>query len=254
MIDILFLTSGRNSCFNILRKLIHISSINIVGVVASKNDLNMREFCLENKLVYYTPLEIYDSIKNTEVNIDYVISYLYPFLIKKELISIAKKEAINFHPAPLPDHKGVAGCCYCIMNEMNEWGVSAHLIDENFDTGGIIKVNRFSFDNRKFTGKSLEIYISKKLEELFYEILEIIQKNAIITCEEQSEGGHYYSKKDLNQDKIISFEDDLDTIRNKIHGLWFPPYMGAYIEIKGEKFSLVDEMVLREISELYNKE
>ena len=38
--------------------------------------------------------------------VDLVISYMYRNLVKSEIIDLAKKAALNFHPAPLPEFGG----------------------------------------------------------------------------------------------------------------------------------------------------
>ena len=40
--------------------------------------------------------------------VDFVISYMYRNLVKSEIIQLALKAALNFHPAPLPEFGGFA--------------------------------------------------------------------------------------------------------------------------------------------------
>lgn len=104
----------------------HISKINMF-----LNSLN-----LEHKI--YTikdnpPLEQFDL----------GISYCYPRKITEPLLSMPKKGFVNYHPGPLPKYKGPHQYTEAIQNKEIHWGVTAHFMDENYDTGPIIKIKTF---------------------------------------------------------------------------------------------------------------
>ena len=39
-----------------------------------------------------------------------------------------------------------------------------------------------------------------------------------------------------------------DNIEKKIRAFWFPPYDGAYVEINGQKYTLINRQLLEEIA------
>ena len=78
-------------------------------------------------------------------DIDLVISFLFWKKIKKPLIDLPKIACINFHAAPLPEFRGVNGYSFGIYQNLDYWAVSAHMVDESFDTGEIIKVNKLTY-------------------------------------------------------------------------------------------------------------
>ncbi len=178
--------------------------------------------------------------------VDLVTSYLYWRVIKKPLIENPKYGCINFHPAILPDWKGCGGYNVAILYKLPEWGVTAHYVNESVDTGPIIKVNRFPFDYKTATAKSLEAVSQDELVKLYKEIiLEVKEKGRLETIDVDNSKGTYISRKQMNEMKIITDEDleseDLDV---KIRAFWFPPYDGAYIERNGKKYTLVDKEIL----------
>lgn len=71
---------------------------------------------------------------------DLGISYIHTRKITKSELSKPKKGWVNFHPAPLPFYKGWKFIDEAIQNKETCWGVSVHYMDENYDTGPIIKV------------------------------------------------------------------------------------------------------------------
>jgi methionyl-tRNA formyltransferase len=66
----------------------------------------------------------------------------YPWLIKGWEDHMPY--AVNFHPSPLPDGRGPYPLFQAILDRIPEWGMSAHVIDQTFDTGAIVAQRRFS--------------------------------------------------------------------------------------------------------------
>ncbi len=48
--------------------------------------------------------------------------------------------------------------------------------------------------------------------------------------------------------KRIDFEKDKDILDSKIRAFWFPPYDGAFIEVNGKKYTLIDREILASIA------
>ncbi|MFC4173157.1 methionyl-tRNA formyltransferase [Microvirga sp. GCM10011540] len=51
--------------------------------------------------------------------------------------------ALNFHPSPLPVGRGPYPLFQAILEDREEWGVTAHVLEPSFDTGAIIAQERF---------------------------------------------------------------------------------------------------------------
>ena len=198
--------------------------------------------------------KILDSKKGSEFdqlqNIDLVISFLFWKKIKKPLINLPKIGCINFHSAPLPDFRGVNGYSFAIYENLSYWGVSAHLVDESFDTGNIIKVSKFDIDPKLETAFSLEQKSLAKLLELFEEVMEKVLKDGTFKTYPQGKG-QYFSKEDFEKLRKIHPEDSLEKIERKIRAFWYPPYGGAYLEIQGKEFTLINEKLLEDIKKMY---
>ncbi len=181
--------------------------------------------------------------------IDLIVSYLYWRRIRKPLIEGANFGCINFHPAILPDWKGCAGYNIAILKKLEQWGVSAHYVDETIDTGKLIEVDLFDFDYTAATAQSLEKLTQEKLMDLYKKvILKVKEKGRLETLDIDNSKGTYISRKQMNEMKKITREDlesgDLDV---KIRAFWFPPYDGAYIERNGKRFTLVDKTILNSL-------
>lgn len=193
--------------------------------------------------------EAEEYVNNHPGEIDLVTSYLYWRKIRKPLIEVPNYGCINFHPAILPDWKGCGGYNVAILNKLPQWGVTAHYVNEDIDTGKLIKVDKFDFDYTTDTAQTLEKVTQDKLVELYKNIiLQVKEKGVLPTLDIDNSQGTYISRKQMNDMKEIKIEnlnnEDLDL---KIRAFWFPPYDGAYIEVNGEKYTLVNKKILEKL-------
>ena len=104
-------------------------------------------------------------------DVDVVISFLFWKLIREPLVSLGRIGCLNFHPAPLPDMRGLGGYNVAILEGMREWGVSCHFVDESFDTGDLVEVERFPIDPDAATAFSLDLESQERLFGLFQRVM-----------------------------------------------------------------------------------
>lgn len=178
-------------------------------------------------------------------NIDLVASYLYWGRIREPLIRLGRRGCVNFHPAPLPDYRWSAGYNAAILDGRKRFGVSAHFIDsEAFDAGPIIRVRRFPMDPDRETAWSLERKTQAELFKLFCEILRLFGRQWAMRTK-PNRGGVAWTRRELEARKCVDpRRDSSKVIHRKIRAFFFPPYHGATIEIRGERFTLLDEETL----------
>ena len=97
----------------------------------------IHDFLTEKKYKH----EIFTVNDNPPLNdFDLGVSYCYPRIIEEPLLSTPKKGFVNYHPGPLPKYKGPTELEDAIKNKEINWGVTVHFMDENYDTGPIIKL------------------------------------------------------------------------------------------------------------------
>lgn len=99
---------------------------------------------------------------------DIGISFMYQHKVPAKEVNT--HTWFNFHPAPLPEYKGRNLCYHAIMSGEKEFGASLHYMDENFDTGDIIKVGRFPIE-RWYTAQDLSEHALLVSKSLFREYL-----------------------------------------------------------------------------------
>jgi methionyl-tRNA formyltransferase len=188
-----------------------------------------------------------DLYANPPGDVDLVISFLFWKLIREPLVSLGRIGCLNFHPAPLPDFRGLGGYNIAVLEGLAEWGVSCHFVDERFDTGDLVEVERFPIDPDAHTAFSLDVETGNYLVALFRKVIERTLVGAGLPRTPQGEG-RYVSREDFERLRVVKPGDDLD---RKLRAFWYPPYPGAVLEIDGRRLTLVDERLLAEVAEAY---
>ncbi|PCI88895.1 MAG: formyl transferase [Hyphomicrobiales bacterium] len=209
-------------------------SVSPTSEVARKNGIKLFDFESAAK-----------ALENGALTFDIGFSMLYWRKLKDHFLSVPPLKIINFHPAPLPEYKGTAGYNIAILEGLKEWGVTAHYVDEEIDTGEIIEISKLPVCYETETAQSLE----EKCRPVLFDLFKKIANNAIVSNtildSYPNKGGVYISRQQMEALKEIKEPDD---INRKIRAFWFPPYEGAYIKIGGDKFTLVNQFILQSLS------
>ena len=75
---------------------------------------------------------------------DVGISYCFPRIIN---LSRSDKPWFNYHPAPLPEYKGLECYVQGIKDGVSEWGVTLHRMVQQVDSGRILAEKRFHLES-----------------------------------------------------------------------------------------------------------
>jgi methionyl-tRNA formyltransferase len=188
-----------------------------------------------------------DLYAEPPAELDLVVSFLFPRRILAPLIELPRLGCLNFHPAPLPDLRGVGGYNVAILEGRPDWGVSAHFVDENFDTGDLVAVRRFPIDAERETAWSLDLASQERLLDLFEEVVGLLLEGRELPREPQGDG-RYVSRAELEELRRVPRGAGAAEIERHIRAFWYPPWPGATIDLDGRPFTLVDERTLREIA------
>jgi methionyl-tRNA formyltransferase len=179
--------------------------------------------------------------------VDLVVSFLYWRRIREPLLSLGRIGCLNFHPAPLPDLRGLGGYNVAVLEGLREWGVSCHFVDERFDTGDLVEVERFPIDPDAHTALSLDLESGERLVALFGRVVEHALSGEELPREPQG-AGRYVSREEFERLRVVRPGDDL---QRKLRAFWYPPHPGAVLEIDGRRLTLVDDALLAEVADVY---
>jgi methionyl-tRNA formyltransferase len=125
--------------------------------------------------------------------------------------------------------------------------VSCHFVDEHFDTGDLVEVERFAIDQEHETAFSLDLKSQERLLGLFERVLQQALDGKQLPRTPQEEG-RYVTRAEFDELRVVRPGDDL---RRKLRAFWYPPWPGAVMELDGRRLTLVDEQLLGEVARAY---
>jgi len=191
--------------------------------------------------------------KNQKV--DFVISYMFRFLVKEDVCSLAKRAAVNFHAGPLPKYGGWAFYNLAILEDAKEYGCTCHYMDNNFDTGALLKVNTFKINAKNETAISLERKTQEEMVRLFNDFCILVESNEALPCTIQNpEEMRYLSFKEFDKLKEIPINADEETVQRYARAFWYPPYDCAYIKLNNTIVEVVPNIAKEEIAKKFHED
>ena len=190
--------------------------------------------------------ELYAEIADGSLaDVDLVLSFLFWKRIRAPLIDAAGVACLNFHPAPLPDIRGIGGYNVAILEDFAEWGVSAHFVDEEFDTGDLVRVDRFPIDRDAETALSLDLLSQERLLAVYRDVIDTALAGGDLAREPQGDG-RYITRDEFEALRRVQENDPPELTARRIRAFWYPPFSGASIEVGGRILTLVDSPVLEQ--------
>ena len=178
----------------------------------------------------------YNFIKKIEV--DVIISINYLFLIEEDLINHPNKLIFNIHGSLLPKYRGRTPHVWAIINGEKETGITAHIIDQNCDTGDILKQIRIPIEHDDTGGVILEKY-AKQYFPIIKSVISDIRFGKIKPIKQISTEASYFGKR-TPEDGLIDWNSSSEDIRNWVRAQAFP-YPGAFTYYNEDKI-IIDKV------------
>jgi methionyl-tRNA formyltransferase len=174
--------------------------------------------------------------------VDLVVSFLFWKRIRKPLLDLPRVGCFNFHPAPLPGFRGRRGYNFAILEGEAEYGASCHWVSERFDEGELVEVRRFPIAPLE-TAYSLEQKTMRVLLEMFEDFVAKVASGAEVPRLPQCLG-RSASRAEMLAAMKVDLSEDPEVLGRRVRAFWYPPHHGAYVEVAGKRYTLVDEGTL----------
>ena len=200
------------------------------------------DYCLSNDIVMLSLKDLAENFSEEFFSLG--VSCRFSKILKKNIIGKFKNGILNLHGGILPEYGGMYSANHCILNDETEGGGTIHYIDENIDTGDIVKICRFritkedtSYTVFQKTQEALECGLEEIVLRAIESKIEGIQQSELIL---QGHLKRYYDKHSLDGKKLIDYsKTDCLSIERIIRAFDFPGYEPAYIlDTKGNKVFL----------------
>ena len=98
----------------------------------------------------YAPEDINHPIwvnRIAAMEVDYIFSFYYRNLLKKDLLLVPRLGAVNLHGSLLPKYRGRVPINWAVINGETETGVTLHYMTETPDAGDIIDQEKIAIAN-----------------------------------------------------------------------------------------------------------
>ncbi|WP_343605077.1 methionyl-tRNA formyltransferase [Fluviicola sp.] len=189
----------------------------------------VKQFAVQNNIPVLQPLKLKDpdfirELEALKADVFVVVAFR---MLPAEVWKMPAKGTFNLHASLLPDYRGAAPINWAVINGDSETGLSTFFIDEEIDTGNVIKQLRMPIGENESAG---ELHDRMMVEggQLVVETLNDIASGSVQPIP-QSEFTHSPKRpapKLFKENTRIDWSAAPETIHNLVRGL--NPYPSAW--------------------------
>jgi methionyl-tRNA formyltransferase len=179
-------------------------------------------------------------------DIDLVVSMLHLRRIQRRLIDLPRIGCMNFHAAPVPMYRGWGAYHLAILEDVKQWGVTAHFVDDQFDAGPVIRMRWFDVDASRETALSLQEKTQPVLLSLFKEVFDLALAGQPLPAVAQGPG-RTITRKEILSRRFVTPEDPSEVVERKVRAFWYPPNPAACMEVAGNRYTLMTEAMFQDL-------
>lgn len=201
---------------------------------------------VSKQLVVYLKLkkinfDYIDSSKKKKIKIlkkyDYLISFLNARYISKKVRKKIKINSFNFHPGP-PEYPGFGCYNFALLDKVNFYGSTIHVINDKFDNGKILNVNKFKISYKKLNLEKLINKTHRNIIKQAKHFITDILNNQVKIKNNYKWKRKAFTKNEFENARKIKLSDSKKNILKKIKAFTYKNYESVYINFKGFKFEL----------------
>jgi methionyl-tRNA formyltransferase len=159
--------------------------------------------------------------KISQLNPDYIFTIIFGYKLPENIIALAKKMALNYHPSILPDYRSANPYFWVVRRGETISGVTVHKLTQKFDSGNIVYQKKFALSDTETLGTyvtRVDFYSKYIVEELH----KLMSNNDF--QEIAQSGGPYYPKVKY-RDVAISWNQSAKEIEALVRAC--NPFPGA---------------------------
>lgn len=221
----------------------------VVGVITAPDkpagrgqklqESDVKKYALSQNLNILQPTNLKDQtfleeLKSLNANLQIVVAFR---MLPEAVWKMPKYGTFNLHASLLPNYRGAAPIHWAIINGETKTGVTTFFIDEKIDTGAMILQQETNIAHDETVG-SLHDKLMAIGSNLVIETVKLIETQNVTTTIQPASGNLKTAYK-LNKDNCkIDWNNNLDTIYNKIRGLNPFPAAWCYLKTKDDTLAV----------------
>ena len=173
---------------------------------------------------------------------DFFFSFYYREMLKRDLLYIPKRGALNMHGSLLPKYRGRVPVNWAIIQGETETGATLHYMTEKPDNGNIVAQQAVPIlpDDT-----ALEVFqkVTVAAEMALHACLpDLIAGRAQSLPQDLSQGAYFGGRR--AEDGVIDWSQDATRIHNLVRAV-APPYPGATTQLLGRPMRILQTLVSR---------
>jgi len=212
------------------------------------NQSAVKKYAVTNELLVLQPTNLknpdfLNELEKLEADLQIVVAFR---MLPRQVWAMPKHGTFNLHASLLPDYRGAAPINWAIINGDTKTGVTTFFINEDIDTGAIIKQETIEIAATTSVGV-LHDQLMNLGSKVVVETVEMIEGGNINPLKQQS--GTFRPAPKLNKENCrINWNNPSQSIYNHIRGL--NPYPGAWTVLENNKeqieVKIYDGLILEE--------
>ena len=172
-----------------------------------------------------------DELEGLKANLQIVVAFR---MLPKQVWAMPELGTFNLHASLLPNYRGAAPINWAIINGDRKTGVTTFFINEDIDTGAIIKQESTEITETMTAGE-LHDRLMELGSKTVVQTVEMIQKGNIDPIKQEE--GNFSPAPKLNKENCrIQWNQSLEQVFNQIRGL--NPYPGAWTILKNNDMEI----------------
>ena len=171
---------------------------------------------------------------------DFFFSFYYREMLKKALLDIPARGALNMHGSLLPKYRGRVPVNWAIIHGETETGSTLHYMTEKPDNGDIVAQQAVPILPND---TALQVFqkVTVAAEIALNEVLPaLLAGNAPRIRQDLGRGGYFGGRK--AEDGIIDWSQSAQVIHNLVRAV-APPYPGATTHLMGQTMRILQTLV-----------
>lgn len=239
-----------------LRALTHLISLNanVVGVcTGSDHQLNADHADLGNTCrVSNIPAYHGNDLNSPEAlawirekHPDIIFCFGWSRLLKKELLAIAPRGVVGFHPSALPANRGRHPLIWALVLGLRETASTFFFMDVEADSGNVISQRTIEIDDDDDASMLYQKVTYTALEQLTELMNDLITGEVVGKAQDSSRANSW--RKRNKKDGEIDWRMSAVSIHNLVRGL-SKPYVGAHFVVNGCEIKLWKTAVRTEVA------
>lgn len=184
--------------------------------------------------------EVVERIRSLQP--EFFFSFYYREMLKRELLEIPVRGALNMHGSLLPKYRGRVPVNWAIIHGETETGATLHYMTEKPDNGDIV------------AQQAVPILPDDTAHEVFHKVTvaaemalngvlpALLAGNAPRLKQDLSKGGYFGGRKP--EDGVIDWSQDARQVHNLVRAV-APPYPGATTTLFGKPMRILQTLVTK---------